>query len=126
EVPAVLRWEKSRQKRKSTFRAGRLIVSHLMFGFNEYPLMLFGTIAAILVLIGIVIGFYLLHMSLSGHPVAGRPAVFFSVLAILAGILILLFCFMSFQIRDLRRIVYRVQRDVRSRDRSNTDAEEKK
>jgi glycosyltransferase involved in cell wall biosynthesis len=115
EVPAVLRWEKERRKRKSSFRPGRLIRSHLMFGFNEYPLLLFGTIAAMAMLAGVAIGLYLLHLSLGGHPTAGRPALLLSVLLIITGILILAFCFLSFQIRDLRRIIYRVQRDIRTR-----------
>ena len=115
EVPAVLRWEPTRRKRKSSFRPGRLIRSHLMFGFNEYPLFLFGSFAAACTFLGVVLGFYLLYLSWSGHPVAGRPALFLSVLLILTGLLSFLFCFLSLQVRDLRRIIYRVQRDVRTR-----------
>lgn len=118
EVPAVLRWEPSRRTRKSSFRPGRLIRSHLMFGFNEYPLFLFGTFAAGCALLGIALGLYLFYVSWSGRPVAGRPALFLTVLLILIGILSLLFCFLSLQIRDLRRIIYRVQRDVRTHDHS--------
>ena len=123
EIPAVLRWEKARGKRQSSFRAGKLIRSHLMFGFNEYPLLLFGTTAAISVLLGVAIGLYLLSLSLRGHPVAGRPALFLSILLIIAGIQTLLFCFMALQIRDLRRIIYRVQRDVRNRARTSDQTE---
>jgi glycosyltransferase involved in cell wall biosynthesis len=125
EVPAVLRWDESRSQRKTSFRPWRLIHSHLMFGFNEYPLLLFGTVAAISALLGVAIGFHLFYLSLNGHPVSGRPLLFFSVLLILAGILALLFCFLSLQIRDLRRIIYRVQRDVRMGSRSGDNTEPK-
>jgi len=123
EVPAVLRWEKERRQRKSSFRPGRLIRSHLLFGFNEYPLLLFGTIAAIAMLAGVGIGLYLLHLSLGGQPTAGRPALLLSVLLIIAGVLVLSVCFLSFQIRDLRRILYRLQRDIRLRPPANDDTE---
>lgn len=109
EVPAVLTWPKGRGRRKSSFRAGRLIRSHLNFGIAEYPLLLFGTIGLIELVLGAAIALYLLGVSLSGTPVAGRPLLLVSILLILMGVLVMLFSFLALQVRDLRRSVFRLQ-----------------
>jgi len=115
EVPATLVWEKERRRKrgKSTFNAKKLILSHLLFGFAEFPLFLFGTIAGILFLIAFVAGIYMLVLSLSGIPQAGRPLMLITILFILAAIQILLFSFMAHQIRDVKRHLVRLQGDIR-------------
>ena len=62
EIPATLKWEKiqkGKAKRKSKFKPAGLIRSHLLFGFNEAPILLFGTLGFIVLLVGLILGLYL-------------------------------------------------------------------
>jgi glycosyltransferase involved in cell wall biosynthesis len=112
EVPAVLRWESpkpGKAKRKSSFRAGRYIYSHLLFSFNQRPYLLLGSIGAFMMLIGIGMGLYLFQLSAIQHiKVAGRPMIQVTALSILGGFLIVILCFLANQIRDVRRSVMRL------------------
>lgn len=116
EVPATLSWSKPRpgeERRKSNFYPGKYITSHLLFGFGESPLLLFGTIGISLLTIGLVMGCYALYLSLSGTPVHNRPIVLGSVLLILFGVQILLFCFLSIQNRDIRNKIIKLGSRIR-------------
>jgi len=117
EVPATLAWEKGKRRKrgKLSFNAKKLILSHLLFGFAEFPLFLFGTIAGILFVIAFVAGIYMLVLSLSGISQAGRPLMLITILFILAAIQILLFSFMAHQIRDVKRHLVRLQGDIRKK-----------
>ncbi len=116
EVPATITWEPGRKrKRKSSFNAKKLIFSHLLFGFAEFPLFLFGSVAVVLFLIALVAGVYMLILSLSGVPQSGRPLMLITVLLIIAAIQILLFSFMSHQIRDVKRYLVKLQSELKKK-----------
>lgn len=119
EIPAILRWEKSRSgKWKGTQRhTGKLILSHLLFSFGEFPFLLFGSLGILLSSIGISLGGYAYFLSLSGIKMAGRPLVLVSVLFILFGFQITVFCFLANQNRDLRNMLVRLNSRVRELNR---------
>ena len=109
EIPAVLAWEPSRKKRKSGFDAKRYILSHLTFGVGESPLLVLALASLFFVFLGGICGFYLLYLSVSGTPVAGRPLIQFSMLSIIFGLLLLMFGFLAQQIKQIQRQLYRLQ-----------------
>lgn len=113
EIPAILRWEHNRMrgtKKKTTFRAGKLIRSHLFFGFNEAPIILFGTLGFFVLLIGLIIGLYLFYLYLIKDQIIGDRVILImtTVFLLLSGLQIFLFCFLSYQNRDLREELYKL------------------
>ena len=119
EIPAALTWPEGRKSRRSTFRPWRYIVSHLVFGIGEAPLLLLGVAGLFLIALGIMLGIYLLTLSISGTPVGGRPLVPFSALSILVGFFTLLFGFLAGQNKQLERQLHRLQREMRKRNESS-------
>lgn len=114
EIPATLRWKQAKpgQKvRKSHFKL-RMIASHLLLSFFVRPFLLFGTSGLFLIGLGAAAGFYLLVVSFSGTPVAGRPLLVFAALSIIVGIQILAFGFLASQNRALKRQLSRIQGDI--------------
>jgi glycosyltransferase involved in cell wall biosynthesis len=104
EIPAILRWEKAtpgKARRKSKFKAKKYVLSHLVFSFNEYPFMLFGTIGLTLAILGVIMGVYSLILSIMGTPVGGRPIVMASILLILFGMMVSLCTFLANQQREI-------------------------
>ncbi len=64
-----------------------LLTVKLITKFNRSPLYLFGGIGSILTILGTILGLYLSVMKyLMGMPLSNRPALFLSILLILAGI----------------------------------------
>lgn len=117
EIPAELCWEPPRagtRKRRSTFRPGRYIASHLLFSFGESPLLLFGTVGIVFLVLGSGIGLYALGLSLAGIAVGGRPIVVGAALFILFGVQIFLFCFLAIQNRELRNKLVRIEAAMKS------------
>ena len=114
EIPVTLRWEppsKDKPKRKSKFKSGRLIVSHLLFGFNEAPIMLFGTIGGMSMLSGLTTGLYLSYLYfIRGEVIGDRVALILTTMfLILTGLSAFLFCFLSYQIKFLRQELFKLQ-----------------
>ncbi len=114
EIPVTLRWEppcKNKPKRKSKFKAGRLIISHLLFGFNEAPIMLFGTIGGMSMLSGLTTGLYLSYLYfIRGEVIGDRVALILTTMfLILTGLSAFLFCFLSYQIKFLRQELFKLQ-----------------
>ncbi|MDD5687500.1 MAG: glycosyltransferase family 2 protein [Elusimicrobia bacterium] len=116
EIPAILRWKKSKKgekKRKSSFNAKEIIFSHLLFSFGESPIILLGTVSAIFITAGVIIGLYLINLSLfQGIPVRGRPIMLLMVLLILIGIQILVFCFVANQNRDMYKYMVKLESKI--------------
>ena len=112
EIPAVLRWEKGKSGKWKGFQrnTGKLIASHLLFSFGEFPFLLFGTIGLSFLFIGSSIGIYSYFLSLSGIHMAGRPLLLVSVLLVLFGFQLIVFCFLANQSRDLRNALIRLNR----------------
>lgn len=114
EIATTLRWEKptgKKPKRKSKFKSRRLIVSHLLFGFNESPILLFGTIAGCSALAGVAMGVHLSYLYFIKNQIIGDRVVeiMTTIFLILAGVSVLLFCFLSYQIKFLRRELFKLR-----------------
>jgi len=116
EIPAILRWEKpkhGKRKRVSNFKAKELIQSHLFFSFSESPIILLGTLSMVLILCGLSIGIYLIHLSLfQGIKIGGRPIIILMALFILVGLQTLVFCFVANQNRDARRHLVKLESKI--------------
>ncbi len=117
EVPATLSWTGRRQQVRrpaSSFRAGHLIVSHLLFGFGEKPIMLFGTLGAALLSLGIISGARLFYLYVvAGQIVGHRTALILTTLFLLvSGMQIFLFSFLSHQNRELRKDVMKCRYEI--------------
>lgn len=108
EVPAFLEGRKLGSS-KLKFRAKT--ISHVLFSFYEKPIMLFGAIGFILLLIGIISAIYLLYEYLTGTLDPTRPLMLFMVLMIISGIQILVFGFIATQISLLKREIYVIQKE---------------
>jgi dolichol-phosphate mannosyltransferase len=110
EVPAVLR---SRRKGKSKFRFGGTALSHLFFSFNERPIIVFGALGLLLLVIGLAGGVYVSLLRFQGTLNPGRPLIILVVVLMLAGLQILAFGFITLQIGTLRREIFKIQRENR-------------
>jgi len=110
EVPAILR---SRKKGKSKFRFGGTAISHLLFSFNERPILVFGAVGLLVLLAGLVGGVYVSVLRFQGTLNPGRPLTTLVVISMLAGLQILSFGFIALQISALRREIFKIQRENR-------------
>jgi len=102
EIPAVLT---SRKKGRSKFSLRSTAASHLLFTLFERPMLLFGILGAVLTLIGIGLGIYILYLYSGGELNPNRPLITGMILFILGGIQILSFGFLASQIHFLRKDV---------------------
>ncbi len=112
EIPAILRWEppdKNKPQRKSKFNPGKLIRSHLLFGFNEAPIFLFGSLGVLAWIVGVMFGLYLSFLYfIKGQTIGDRVALILTtVFLVLVGFSSFLFCFLSYQIKDLRKEIFK-------------------
>ncbi|MEW6095352.1 MAG: glycosyltransferase family 2 protein [bacterium] len=115
EIPAVLEWKKEKRgkpERKSSFKAGRLIITHLLFSFNESPLLLVGTIGAGFLVIGSVIGIVMLYQYLIGTLEIVRPLIIIMVVSLIIGMQVLLFYFIATQNKYVQKQLIRIQSDI--------------
>lgn len=110
EVPAVLT---SRRKGRSKFRLGGTVLSHLLFSFNERPILIFGGVGLLLFIIGFLGGVYVSVLRFQGKLNPNRPLITLVVILMLAGLQLLSFGFIALQIGALRREIFRIQRESR-------------
>jgi hypothetical protein len=110
EVPAVLR---SRKKGRSKFRLGQTALSHLLFSFNERPILVFGGLGLLLLAGGLIGGLYVSVLRFQGRLNPGRPLTTLVVILMLAGLQILSFGFIALQVGALRREIFKIQRENR-------------
>jgi len=110
EVPAVL---EGRELGQSKLKFRSKTISHVLFSLYEKPMMLFGVIGLLLLIIGIISGIYLFYEYLIGTLDPTRPLMLFMVLMIISGIQILIFGFVATQISLLKREIYIVQKENR-------------
>lgn len=112
EIPAVLRWEppqRNKARKKSSFKAGRYILSHLLFSFNQRPYLLLGSVGFIMMLVGLALGIYVIQLSwFQKIKVAGRPLLQYMTIFIVVGLQVFILCFLANQNRDVRRNVMRL------------------
>jgi len=117
EVPAILSWEykpkdPSKKKRKSSFNAKKLIISHLVWSFNESPILLLGSLSALFILFGAIIFSYLLYTYYAGNLNPIRPLMFFGLILMIVGVQILIFSFLAYQNKDLRKELLITQKEI--------------
>lgn len=116
EVPGAITWKKKDKldkKRKSSFKAKKLIASHFYYSLVESPFHFIGLLGLILIgfgFIGIlaiivlkIIGFSLLHIPY--FPL-------YTFVLIFVGLLTLIFSLISSQIRDLKRELIRTYAQI--------------
>lgn len=124
EMPATLR---SRKRGTSKFRPRRTVASHLEFSLFERPAALFVATGLMLLLLGMVVGLYLLTVYVGGGLNPERPLMTVMVLLVLGGSFGLSFGVLATQMLSLRRSVTRLQRDIRvlgtQLERSSSDDE---
>ena len=108
ESPAILT---SRKKGKSKFRFRKTALSHLVFSAFEKPMIIFGFIGLLTLIIGFLIGLYIAYLRFSGDLTPGRPLITFALLLILGGVQILSFGFIAIQIVSLRKEILRIQKE---------------
>jgi glycosyltransferase involved in cell wall biosynthesis len=108
ESPALLT---SRKKGKSKFRFRKTALSHLVFSVFEKPMIIFGFIGLLTLIIGFLIGLYIAYLRFSGDLTPGRPLITFALLLILGGVQILSFGFIAIQIVSLRKEILRIQKE---------------
>ena len=107
ENPAILT---SRKRGKSKFKFKKTAISHLVFSVFEKPMIIFGFIGLLTLVIGFLIGIYIAFLRFSGDLTPGRPLIIFALLLILGGFQILSFGFIAIQIVSLRKEILRIQR----------------
>lgn len=108
EVPAVLR---GRAAGRSKIHVRGAIVSHLLFSFFERPAILFEIIGSILLALGLISGTYIIWLWQHQELDPTRPLMLLMALLILVGAIVLSFGFIASQIAEVRKEVYRVQRE---------------
>ena len=126
DVPVTLRWDPSRRRsraKRQTFKLVQFVLSHLLFSFSEFPFLLTGTIALVLFSLGLGAGAYAFWLSSHGIPVGSRPLTIGAVMCILAGIQLMMFSFMSHQLRDVKQQMIRLQSRLLTLNRRFMNAE---
>ena len=110
EIPATL---ESRKGGASKFSFMRFLRSHLDYSFFERPAILLGRIGFLSLILGTLIGFYLLNFYFNGNLNAQRPLVTASVILILSGIQLLLFSLITIQLVNLRNEIILIQKQLK-------------
>lgn len=130
EIPAYIEWKKniSGKKRRSSFRARRLIISHLLFSFSEYPWLIFGVVGGGVFGLGVMAGLVSLYgqlrymfadVKVEPYVALVNPATV--VLLLLFGLQILIFNFIAYQNKMLRQDNIRMQRSLKQLDERITN-----
>ena len=120
EIPAILKWpdkkkgKGSKTRRKSSFKVWNLIKSHLLFATNEAPILLFGGIGGLLIIIGLMILFNLSWVFFIKNEIIGDRiiTILSMVFLILSGGIILLVSFLSYQIRDVKKEIIKLKQMI--------------
>jgi len=116
EIPAHLT---ARKKGRSKFRFRATTISHLLFSAFERPMILFGFVGMLFLILGFLVGVYLLAAFWHGRINPDqpfnpeRPLMTVLVVLLLGGIQVLSFGFLAVQILGLRRQLYIVQKENR-------------
>ncbi|NCO39528.1 MAG: glycosyltransferase family 2 protein [Armatimonadetes bacterium] len=111
EIPAVLSWRG--KKGTSKFRFRQIASSHLLLTFFERPMMLFGALGFLMLLLGFVFGVDVAVLRFTGRLTAGRPLITLVALLVIGGIQVLSFGLIGTQIAALRRASVKIQRQNR-------------
>lgn len=108
EVPVILR---GRRRGSSKIRIGTAIATHLVFSFFERPAILFEMIGSLMLVLGLLSGTYIVWLWQRSELDPTRPLMLLMALFIMIGALILSFSFIASQIVQVRKEIYRVQKE---------------
>jgi hypothetical protein len=108
EIPATLR---ARKKGRSKFRLGATSMTHLVFSVFERPMVLFGMLGILSLVLGFFVGVYLRVQYWNSRLHPERPLMTVLVVLLLGGVQILAFGFLAIQLLGLRKEMYILQRE---------------
>ncbi len=108
EVPSILH---GRMGGRSSIRVWAAIMSHLIFSFFERPAIFFEIIGLLLLALGTGSGLYIIWLWQHAELDPTRPLMILMVLLIVVGAIVLSFGFIASQITQVRKEVYRVQKE---------------
>lgn len=111
EIPATLT---ARKRGKSKFRFRATSISHLLFSFYQKPMIIFGLLGFIMVVLGSILGVVFVVQRYMGTLNPTRPIFILMILLLLAGIQMLSFGFIANQIGIIKREIYKIQKENRS------------
>ena len=117
EIPAILEWKKDKKgkKRRSSFNAKKLILSHLLFSFTELPWLLFGSLGYFFIALGIFLGVITqFHHFIYGYSPSRPPFVnpALITLLIIVGLQIILVNFIALQNKKTYGEIIKLQKEV--------------
>jgi len=106
QIPVILR---GRKLGSSKFHFRGTAISHLIFALFERPIIIFGIVGLLLIVVSFVsLGVILWHW-LQGTLNQGRPLITFTMMAFLGGIQLFSFGIIAMQIVSLRKEIIKVQ-----------------
>jgi glycosyltransferase involved in cell wall biosynthesis len=115
EIPATVKWSDERKNqtrgRSSLFKTLKLSATHLLFGFNQAPLLLFGPPAAICLSSGFIIGLWLAYKYfILGMVIGGQTILILSsVFLIIMGMQFFIICFLAYQTKNTQTRLHQMQ-----------------
>jgi len=117
EIPAEIIWRKNKkgQKRKSSFKMLKVIISHLLFGINEKPSFFIGILGSLSLALGVITLFINIYshiayeLSDKSEPFQGIVSPVLITLLLLFGIILLVFAFIATQNRKIHSEIIRLQ-----------------
>ena len=118
EIPATLAWRFSKERTKRASKLDRKtvkhIISHLLFGFTESPILLFGTVGVFLLLCGTVLGTGLLYDHvIAGEVIGDRVVTIMTcIFLLLAGATSFLMYFISHQNREIKFEMLKLRQSI--------------
>lgn len=108
EIPSVLH---GRMGGRSSIRVWAAIMSHLLFSFFERPAIFFEIIGLVMLVLGTGSGIYIVWLWRHAELDPTRPLMILMAILIILGTVILCFSFIASQIVQVRKEIYRVQRE---------------
>jgi glycosyltransferase involved in cell wall biosynthesis len=113
EIPATL---KARRRGKSKFRFRHTATSHLAFALFERPILVFGLLGVIALVLGLAIftRFFLFWLRGTGFN-ADRPLISIMIVLFLGGFQLISFGILGMQIVSLRKEIIKIQARMRQR-----------
>jgi dolichol-phosphate mannosyltransferase len=106
QIPVILR---SRKRGSSNFKFRGTAISHLIFALFERPIIIFGIVGIVLILISFITLGILIWKWMHDTLTPGRPLITFTMMAFLGGLQLFSFGIIAMQIVSLRKEIIKVQ-----------------
>jgi len=108
EIPATLTF---RRRGRSKFKFRATTISHLIFSISERPMMIFGSLGLLLLVLGLGGGLHIIRLWRQARLNPDRPLMTLIVILIVTGMQVLAFGFIGTQIVSLRKEIFRIQKE---------------